>query len=195
MDQDTQAVIERLNDSLSTSGLSLRQFAHALGTSPSRFCAYRSGRTAPSAAFVLRADRIADALSRARHDRIPSSIDAVDSLRRAVKRGDEDWTYALALEIRDRLHDILLNHKDLAPAWEAQPPPVEARWKALAAAFVSREFSEAGMTAPKWTAAERLDIEWILHTPRLTAAEVKQQTPTWLAERNIFIAAKDLVTA
>jgi transcriptional regulator with XRE-family HTH domain len=195
MDQDTQAVIERLNEALAKSGLSLRQFAHALGTSPSRFSAYRSGQTAPSAAFLLRAQRIADALSQARRDRIPSSIDAIETLRRAAKRGDEDWTYALTLEIRDRIRAILLSHKELAPAWEAQPPPVEARWKALAAAFVSREFNEAGLTAPKWTATERLDSEWVLDTPRLTEAEIKQQTPAWLAERNIFIAAKDLVTA
>ena len=126
---------------------------------------------------------------------IPSSIDAFDSLRRAVEQGDEDWAFALALEIRDRLHDILLNHRDLAPAWEVQPPPIEARWQVLAAAFVSREFSEAGMAAPRWTAVERLDVEWVMDTPRLTDAEVKQQTPAWLAEHNIFIAAKDLVTA
>ena len=50
MDQDTEAVMERLEDALSKSGLSLRQFARALGTSPSRFFAYRSGKTAPSAA-------------------------------------------------------------------------------------------------------------------------------------------------
>ena len=195
MDQDTQAVIERLTDALATSGLSLRRFAHALGTSPSRFSAYRSGQTAPSAAFLLRAERIAAALSEARRDKIPSSIDAIDALRRAAKRGDEDWTYALALELRDRLHDILARHRELAAAWEAQPPAVEPRWKALSAAFVGHEFNNAGLTAPKWTDVERLDAEWVLDTPRLTEAEIKQQTPDWLAERNIFIAAKDLITA
>ncbi len=195
MDQDGQAVVDRLNDALSKSGLSLRQFAHALGTSPSRFSAYRSGQTAPSAPFLLRAERIADALCRARRDAIPTSIDAIDSLRRAAKRGDEDWTYAIALELRDRLHDILCRHKDLAAAWEAQPPAVEGRWKALAAAFVSHEFDEAGLPAPRWTDSARLNTEWVLDTPRLTDAEIKAQTPEWLADRNIYIAEKDLVTA
>jgi transcriptional regulator with XRE-family HTH domain len=195
MDQDTEAVIERLNDALNKSGLSLRQFARALGTSPSRFFAYRSGKTAPSAAFLLRAERIADALSQAREDRIPSSIDAVEALRRAAKRGNEDWTYALALEIRDRLHEILHRHRQLAAAWEAQPPPVEDRWKALTAAFVGHEFNEAGLTPPRWTATEPLESEWVLDTPRLTEEQIKEQTPAWLAERNIFIAVKDLVTA
>ena len=195
LDRDTEAVIERLNDALGKSGLSLRQFAHALGTSPSRFVAYRSGKTAPSAAFLLRAERIAEALAQAREDLIPSSIDAVNSLRRAAKRGNEDWTYALALETRDRLHDILHNHIQLAAAWEAQPPPIDDRWKALTAAFVGHEFNEAGLPAPRWTVTEPLDSEWVLDTPRLTEAQIKEQTPPWLAERNIFIAAKDLVTA
>lgn len=195
MDQDTEAVIERLNNALSKSGLSLRQFAHALGTSPSRFFAYRSGQTAPSAAFLLRAERTADALAQAREERIPSSIDAFNTLRRAVKKGNEDWTYALALEIRDRLHDILHSHRQHAAAWEAQPPAIEDRWKALTAAFVGHEFNEAGLPAPRWTATEPLDSEWVLDTPRLTEAQIKEQTPAWLAERNIFIAAKDLVTA
>jgi transcriptional regulator with XRE-family HTH domain len=195
MDQDTQAVIERLNDALSASGLSLRQFAHALGTSPSRFVAYRTGQTAPSAAFLLRAERIADALAHAREERIPSSIDAAGTLRRAAKKGDEDWTYSLALEIRDRLREVLRSHKELAAAWEAQPVPFEKRWDTLTAAFVGHEFCEAGLTPPRWTATEPLDSAWVLDTPRLTEDQIKAQTPAWLADRNIFIAAKDLVTA
>jgi hypothetical protein len=101
----------------------------------------------------------------------------------------------LALEIRDRLRDILRRRKELAAAWEAQPPAIEDRWNALAAAFVSHEFGEAGLPAPKWTLGGRLSSEWVLDTPRLTEAEIKQQTPEWLAERNIYIAEKDLVTA
>lgn len=195
MDQDTQAVVDRLNDALSRSGLSLRQFARALGTSPARFSAYRTGTTAPSAAFLLRAERIADALGHARQANVPSSIDAIASLRRAADAGDEDWTYALALEIRDRIRDILRRHTDLAAAWEAQPPPIEERWKALAAAFVSHEFDTAGLPAPTWTRDARLEKAWVLDTPRLSEKQIKDQTPDWLADRNIFIAAKDLATA
>ncbi len=196
MDQDTEAVIERLDEALAKSGLSLRQFAHALGTSPSRFCAYRSGHTAPSAVFLLRAERVGDALSDARRDGIPTSVGSVGALRRAAKRGDEDWTYAMALEVRDRLHDLLNLHHEHAAAWDAQPPAVDERWDALIAAFVEHEFDQAGLPAPRWTqSTNRLDDEWVLDTPRLTDAQIKQQTPSWLAERNIFIAAKDLVTA
>lgn len=195
MDRDTQAVMDRLNAAHARSGLSLRRFAHALGTDASRFSAYRSGKIAPSAAFLLRAERIADAISRARESRIPSSIDAVLSIGAAHNKGDDDWTYALSLELRDRLRDILRNSTELAEAWEAQPPDIEAHWMALAAAFVSREFHEAGLPAPRWTQGPRLASEWILDTPRLSDDQIKEQTPRWLAERNIFIAEKDLVTA
>jgi hypothetical protein len=112
-----------------------------------------------------------------------------------VEAGDDDWTYALALEARDRLRDILRRHRSLAATWEAQPPSnVADRWKTLVAAFVSHEFVEAGLPAPKWTDASKLAAEWVLDTPRLSESEIKRQTPDWLAERNIFIAEKDLVT-
>lgn len=194
LDRDAQAVVERLEAALGISGLSLRQFARALGTSPSRFCAYRTGRTAPSAVFLLRAERLADALSRARRDQVPSSIDAVEALRRAARRGDEDWTYTLALELRDRLRHVLRSHPGLSAAWEAHPPTLEARWMTLVAAFVSHEFDRAGLPAPRWTHTESLSTAWVLDSPRLTEATIKAQTPQWLADRNIFIAEKDLGT-
>lgn len=195
LDQDTQAVTERLSDALSRSGLSLRQFARALGTSASRFSQCKSGQTAPSAAFLLRAERIATALSTARRDRIPSSIDAFQALRRAANKGDEDWTYALALESRERLRDILKHHPDLASAWEAQPAALEDRWHTLLAAFIAHEFESAGLAAPSWTRTPALDEAWVLDTPRLTEQQIRDQTPAWLAERGIYIATKDLITA
>lgn len=115
MDQDTQAVAERLDAAVASSGLSMRQFAHALGTSPSCFSSYTSGRVAPSAAFLIRAERIALALEKARRDGVPSVIDAFNSIRRAASKGDDDWTYALSSEARDRLHEILRRRRSLAP--------------------------------------------------------------------------------
>jgi len=195
MNQDTQAVIERLDAAVATSGLSMRRFAHALGTSPSRLSSYRTGRVAPSAAFLLRAERIANALRQARRGSVPTVLDAMESIRRADSRGDDDWTYALALEARDRLRDTLRRHRSLAATWEVQPPSnVADRWRTLIAAFVSHEFAEAGLPAPSWTEAPKLATEWVLDTPRLSESEIRRQTPDWLAERNIFIAEKDLVT-
>lgn len=195
MDQDTSAVIERLDGALAASGLSLRQFARALGTSPSRFSSYRSGKVAPTAAFLLRAERISDALRQARRDGVPTALDAMNSIQRAADAGDDDWTYALCLEARDRLREVLRRHPSLTAAWEAQPPSDdENRWRVLLAAFVSHEFHQTGVPAPRWTESLTLATEWVLDTPRLSTDQIKQQTPTWLAERNIFVAEKDLVT-
>lgn len=195
IDQDTQAVIERLEAALAASGLSMRQFAHALGTSPSRFSSYCGGKVSPSAAFLIRAERIANALQQARNENVPTAIDAMDSIRRAASKGDEDWTYALTLEARDRLRDTLCRRKALAAAWEAVPTDkIGDRWRTLVAAFVSYEFAIADLPSPAWAAAPKLECEWVLDTPRLSDDEIKRQTPDWLAERNIFIAEKDLVT-
>ena len=151
------------------SGLSLRRFAQALGTSPSRLSSYRTGRVAPSAAFLLRAERIANALRQARRDSVPTILDAMESIRRADSKHDDDWTYALALEARDRLRDTLRRHRSLAATWEIQPPAnVADRWRTLVAAFVSHEFTRSGLPAPPWTEGLRLATEWVLDTPRLS---------------------------
>ena len=195
IDEDTQAVIERLSAAVATSGLSLRRFAQALSTSPSRLSSYRTGRVAPSATFLVRAERVANALGQARRDSVPTILDAMESIRRADSKHDDDWTYALALEARDRLRDTLRRHRSLAATWEVQPPSnVADRWRTLLAAFVSHEFIEAGLPAPAWTGGLRLATEWVLDTPRLSETQIKRQTPDWLAERNIFIAEEDLVT-
>jgi len=195
IDQDTQAVVDRLDAAVAASGLSLRRFAHALGTSPSRLSSYRTGRVAPSAASLVRAERIASALRQARRDSVPTLLDAMESIRRADSKSDDDWTYALALEARDRLRDTLRRHRSLAATWEIQPPAsVADRWRTLVAAFVSHEFTWFGLPAPPWTEGLSLATEWVLDTPRLSESEIKRQTPDWLAERNIFIAEKDLVT-
>jgi len=193
--QDTDAVIERLDAAVTTSGMSMRRFAHALGTSPSRLSSYRTGRVAPSAAFLVRTERIADALRQARRDNVPTILEAVEAIRRADNEEDDDWTYALALEARDRLRDTLHRHPGLVSTWEIQPPAnVADRWRTLLAAFVSDEFAKAELSTPPWTEGQRLDTEWVLDTPRLSEGEIKRQTPHWLAKRNIFIAEKDLVT-
>lgn len=123
-----------------------------------------------------------------------SAREAVAGLRLAISRGDEDRVFAVALEVRDRLREALGRGEDLAAAWLSCPAGLDARWFALLAAFVSREFENAGFLAPRWAATSRLETAWVLDTPRLTDAEIRAQTPAWLEVRNIFIAAKDLGT-
>lgn len=127
----------------------------------------------------------------------PSAPDAVNALRAALSRGDEDRAFAVALEVRDRLRDQVgeaQHHGHLVAAWATCPTGLEARWHVLLAAFVSHEFESAGLPAPGWTAAARLGTAWVLDTPRLTESQIRAQTPAWLAARNIYIATKDLGT-
>lgn len=66
MEGDAQAVVAVLGAALAHSGLTQAEFGTALGTSASRSSAYRAGKTMPSAAFYLRALRLADSLEAAR---------------------------------------------------------------------------------------------------------------------------------
>ena len=82
-------------------------------------------------------------------------------------------------------------------SWDAVPNPTgSAAWDALLAALVAREFESQQRPSPAWT--RRVDQPkdpWLLHNPFFDDAEVRAQTPDWLASRGIYLAARDLVTA
>jgi transcriptional regulator with XRE-family HTH domain len=204
IDQDTQTVIDALNAAQQTSGLDQASFARALGTSPSRYSTYRTGTTAPSAAFLMRAVRIGAALAEARRAGVPSSLGAADSIRAALRPtdppdddGEADlWAFTLVLEARDRVVDTITHHPGLVGCWDAVASTGDARWDALLAAVVGQAFTAAGLPAPRWTTVERrLDIAWMpVDSLRFSPEQVRDHTPTWLADRNIFVADTDLTT-
>ena len=88
MDADIRAVVEGLGEALSGSGLTQAEFAAALGTSASRFSAYRAGKTVPSAAFYLRALRLAASLKAARERGWMTPQSAAREIHRALRQGD-----------------------------------------------------------------------------------------------------------
>ena len=57
---------KRLKSLLARSGLSQRDFAAQLGTSPSRLSTYLSGKVTPGADLLVKAERIGDAAARRR---------------------------------------------------------------------------------------------------------------------------------
>lgn len=99
------------------------------------------------------------------------------------------------LEARDRLRHILRTAPAADHAWDARPDSMDGPWDALLAAFVAHEFEEVGRPEPTWTRDRRPARDWVLDTSRLTPAEVRAQTPSWLAERRLFVSPRDLVTA
>ncbi|SDS85150.1 hypothetical protein SAMN04488570_2859 [Nocardioides scoriae] len=128
---------------------------------------------------------------------VPSAQEAADAVRVAMARGDGDRTFAVVLEVRDRLRDALALREEpalVADAWVRRPTGLEGPWFVLLAVLVHHEFERVNLPPPAWTAAQQLPTAWVLDTPRLTDAEIRDQTPTWLAARNIYIAVKDLGT-
>jgi transcriptional regulator with XRE-family HTH domain len=193
MDKDSQAVCELLNHALAESGLSQAAFATALGTSASRFSTYRSGRTKPTAQFFLRAGRIAHALHAAREYRIMTAPATATAIREA---SDEDWAWRMLLQGRDHLRLLLRRHDGSEAAWEAAPSTTgQAGFDTLLAVLTAHEFEAAGEDAPEWSKVKALSDPWVPEHPFLERGEIIEQTPDYLARANIFVPARDLVTA
>jgi transcriptional regulator with XRE-family HTH domain len=193
MDKDSQAVSELLNRALAESGLSQAAFANALGTSASRFSTYRSGKTKPTAQFFLRAGRIAHALHAAREYRIMTAPATATAIREAR---DEDWAWRMLLQGRDHLRLLLRRHDGSEAAWEAAPCKTDrAGFDTLLAVLTAHEFTAAGEDPPGWSKVEALPDPWVPQHPFLERDEIIEQTPDYLARANIFVPARDLMTA
>ncbi|MBE3203585.1 MULTISPECIES: helix-turn-helix domain-containing protein [Parafrankia] len=193
-DRDTREVIALLDRALTDSGLSQADFAVALGTSASRLSTYRSGRTRPTAVFCVRALRVASALAAARSSRLMSAPETAKAIRHAM--GDEDRAWRMLLQGRDHL-SLLLDQQDGCPgAWEAAPPSTGSPgFDVLLAALARREFDRAGVEPPAWCEAERLPLPWVPEHPFLDPDEVIAATPDDLKRLNVFVPARDLLTA
>lgn len=196
LDQDALAVIDVIRASVRISGVTQRDFAGAVGTSPSRLSAYIHGETAPSAALMLRCQRIGEALGAARAESVPTSLDAAASVRTALAaHGRPSGVLRMVLEGRDRLRDTLQHRPHLADAWAARALVGDERWDTLLAALVEHEFEATGRPAPAWTRTEPLDEEWLPAPGRLGVEAVRRQTPPWLAEKRILLAESALQVA
>ena len=194
-------VSQALRDAPARAGLSLRAFARAVGTSPSRYSTYAAGKVVPAADFYLRALAIADGLGLARAQRLTTPIQATGIIASSLARGDMDWAWRIVLQCRDDLVYELAKSSAAEPpsaaaAWEAAPQASGDRgWDALLAALIGHAFAERGIRPPQWTNVGALETAWQPPHPFLDPTEVRERTPRWLAEANIYVPARDLVTA
>lgn len=200
MDDDTRAVAEGLRQALTDSGLTQAEFAAALGTSASRLSAYRSGQTTPSAAFYLRALRLAASLKAARDRGWMTPQSAARQIHRALRKGDDIWALKMTLQGRDHLRELLRENDDASNAWTAAPRTTgDHKWDALLAALTEHEFEAADREPPRWAEADNKRLgehdEWVLPSLLLDEAEVREATPNWLAEHGVYAAERDLITA
>ena len=196
-DVDSQAVSALLRAALATSGMSQGSFARALGTSPSRFSTYLTGTTRPSAHFFLRAQRIAHSLATASAAGLMSAPATAEAMRGHLRDGDRDWGWRMLLQGRDHLR-LMLERQDgeLLGSWEAAPISTEStQFDALLAALARHEFETVDRAAPAWTHIDSLPEPWIPDHPFLSPKRAMAKTPEWLRELNIYIPARDLVTA
>jgi len=194
MDRDAATVVAALDEARAASGLPAGDFAVALGTSPSRFSTYRTGRTKPTAQFLVRAQRIGQALASARSRRLMSSLDTAAAIAAAA---DTDSVWRMLLQGRDHLRLMLHDSDGSAASWEPAPGSTgRTEWNALLAALAGQEFRADGEAPPGWCAASRpLLAAWVSDHPFLSADEVIAATPDFLKDLNIFVPARDLVTA
>ena len=200
MEDDIQAVVDGLDEALARSGLTQAEFATALGTSASRFSAYRAGKTVPSAAFYLRALRLAESLKAARDRGWMTPPAAAREIRRALRKGDHPWALKMILQGRDHLRELLRGNDNSSSAWTAAPRTTgDRRWDALLGALTQHEFHKVDREPPSWTDAEDKRLlgrdEWVMPSLLLDDEQVRAESPKWLAEHGIFAAERDLVTA
>lgn len=194
MDTDTQDVAKQLRAALRRSGLSLRAFAAALGTSHSRLSSYLNGAASPSAAFFLRALRHGAAVGEANARGWMTPQSTRQAMRDAIVQGDDRWAFKVAIQARDQVRAMLAAPDEPSAAWETRPGSTgEKKWDALLAALVAHEFAASGRTPPVWTEL-RAAQEWVLPNLLLGEADIRESTPDWLAERGIYIAQRDLIT-
>ncbi|WP_182378288.1 helix-turn-helix transcriptional regulator [Nocardioides sp. WS12] len=195
MDTDTQDVARQLRAALRRSGLSLRGFAAALGTSHSRLSSYLNGSASPSAAFFLRALRQGAALGEADARGWLTPQSTRRALKEAIAQSDDRWAFKIATQARDQVRAMLATPDEPAAAWETRPASTgDEKWDALLAALVAHEFAASGRTPPAWTDF-RAAHEWVMSNLLLEEADIREATPDWLAERGIYIAQRDLITA
>jgi hypothetical protein len=102
----------------------------------------------------------------------------------------------MLLQGRDHLRLLLGRRDGSEAAWEAVPGTTShAGFDALLAVLTAYEFEAAGQEPPAWSKVEPLSDPWVPRHPFLERDEIVAQTPEYLARANIFVPARDLVTA
>lgn len=196
-------MIDALTSAWAESGVSQASFAAALGTSQPRLSTYITGRVMPSAALMIRAQRLGDTLQRVHRLHLMSAVDTTVALRRLFRgssrsrpAGHEREALRTLLQGRDHLRLALEAHPELTLAWQARPRSVgRPEWDALLGALTAHEFDRVALSAPSWCQQPALAETWVYPSALLSPAEVQARTPVWLADRNVYVAERDLTTA
>lgn len=179
--------------SLQQSGLTQAAFAVGLGTSPTRLSTYLSGKTVPSAAIYLRAQRLGAAFDRAHQQGLMTPDATAAAVDQTLNGGDEDFALRLVLQARDDLRGGTTQPADLRRVWAHRARRItDERFDTLLRAIIAHEL---GDEAPEWAKGARLDTDWVVADPFRDEDTIRAQTPDWLAHARIFTTQRGLVTA
>ena len=200
--EDQQLVVDALTAALAKSGTSQASFAAALGTSQPRLSTYINGRVMPSAALLVRAQRLSEALQRLRRLHLWSPVNTASAIRQVLvgnpafpARKVEREALRALLHGRDHLRLVLAEYPDLVLVWHARPRATgRLEWDALLGAVTAHEFEQADRAAPSWSQQTHLAHSWVYPSALLSTSEVRAHTPAWLADCNLHIAERDLTT-
>lgn len=128
--------------------------------------------------------------------RTPVSI--APDLGAALRESDDGWALAAIHGIAADLRIVLRSARDLADAWDAEPPMfvwsghrTTRPWDTMLSAFVAHEFERYGDTPPAWStsSAYDLDTDWYPAEASVEEQEeLRQSTPSWLARRRLYPA-------
>jgi hypothetical protein len=134
-------------------------------------------------------------VTESRTGRYQSAQQTVDFMREALTVDDDARLFRFMCQGRDHLAQLLALGD--TSSWSDAPTSTGDRsYDLLLAALASREFRRAGQDPPAWCAQlEPLDHEWLPRHPFLPDERVRAETPPFLAELNIFIPERDLITA
>jgi hypothetical protein len=146
--------------------------------------------------FYLRAVRLGAAMAAARAGNWMLPMDTARAVANELEAGLEVWALRMLMQGRDHLRSMFKHDPAAAQSWELRPGTTGSDvWDRLLAAVTAHEFAAQGLEPPPWTQEAEPGPEWLLDNPFLGPAQVRDQTPPWLARLGIFISERDLATA
>lgn len=175
-------------------GLTLRQLAHAAGTSETNLAAYERGTKIPNKATVCRISTLlaAGPDSPIFTQRAMTSASLAAAIRREIKTGGS---------LSDRLRLVrqfttsaqrLVSPADREAMFAGPSTTGDPRWDALVAGVVEGLAIKTGEPPPPWTADKRLDSFWFVNSMPELHAYSFAHTPISLQVRGVILDEADL---